>query len=103
MMKRKDIQSLVVYRILKCVESCNSYHINHVMGQIKSLVVVLNDGDISFNTEDIREVLTAAGIPWKPHPDNPKNGWYIPRGWLKKRGFKVSQHGSVSHPKFNDW
>jgi hypothetical protein len=100
MLSRDEIQCLVFMRLLVCSESCNSFHINQVDGQIRALLCVLNDGKVIQPGGDARMVLDTAGIPWKP---NGPTGWYVDDDWLRERGCKVDVYGIVSHPKLGAW
>lgn len=101
MLTKEEIQVLIVKRLMAACDSCNSHHINHVEGQIRALLAVLNDGKKSPSDGDCRGVLTAAGVPWEPHPDDPA-GWNVPNAWLEERGCKIDGN-RVSHPKLAEW
>lgn len=100
MLTKEEIQVLVVLRIFAALDSCNSYHANHVHGQIKALVAVLNGGE-PIESEKAVDYLDAAGIPTKPHPES-KDGFVIPSDWLVERGC-IIEGTRISHPNFKRW
>lgn len=104
MLTKEETEALLLVRILACAESCNSFHINHVSGQIRALASVLKDGESppSFG-DDIGEVLDWVGIPYT------RDGAYIHwhTEWLESRGFVVTHDpdgdetkDEIDHPKF---
>lgn len=101
MLTHDEIQVLVVIRLMAACDSCNSRHINHVEGQLRGLLAVLNDGKKFDSDGDCRAVLDAAGIPWTPHPKDDK-GWSVPNDWLAKRGCTI-EGNNVFHPKLMEW
>jgi hypothetical protein len=95
-----EVQVLLVARIQAVLESCNSHHINHVEGQIKALLAVLNNGEIpDYDVEDVRSILDAAGIP---HVKT-RTGWEVPEAWMEKHGATINEDGIVDHPKLGEW
>lgn len=83
MLSKEKLRKLIYQRIKVCVESCNSYHQNHVQGQIRGMIAVLNDGKLPPVTEKTGDLYTAAGIPWT-QIDN--DTVCVPESWLEKHG-----------------
>jgi hypothetical protein len=101
MLTEGEVRVLIVKRLMAACDSCNSYHINHVEGQIRGLLAVLNDGKKFDSDGDCRRILEAAGIPWEPHPKD-ENGWRVPDEWFAQHGATVNGD-DVDHPKLTEW
>lgn len=103
MLTKEETEVLLVLRILAAHDSCNSYHINHVEGQIRALTAVLTGGESPPTGSDTIVYLDAVGIPWGPHPDSPDGGgWNIEEQWFLDRGCEF-EDGRITHPKFGSW
>jgi len=79
MLTEPQIKALLVARIIACTDSCNSFHINHVSGQIRALLAVLTDGSHPTTSSDTPTILRLAGIPFTLDDD----GWEVDDEWLK--------------------
>lgn len=84
MLTEKQIRGLIVERFLVACESCNSYHRNHVSGQIRALCAVLTEKPPpSTGDGDFQALFEAAGIPFTML----KGGFIFPNEWLAEHGF----------------
>ncbi len=97
MMTREQVEALLVMRIVARQDNCNSYHGNHVDGQIRALVAVLT-GQTPPKFDTVYEIFDLVGIPY----DRDENGWSLPDEWLKQRGFGVP-HDDYIHPDIKGW
>jgi hypothetical protein len=94
-----DLRILIFLRSEAASESCNSYHINRVEGQIQGLLAALI-GKYPGVLSTVDDVFTAAGIPFS------KDGNFITYDdeWLTKMGFEFDDEDVHGHPKFpNHW
>lgn len=105
MLDAEQVRALIVARIDSTAGSCNSYHIGHVMGQLRALVAVLNDGKPgpANSDDDLRRILREAKIPFRDQPDNRID---FPPDWLIEHGFEISgdstdPNSKISHPVFS--
>lgn len=104
MLTREEIQALIVHRVFACCASCNSHHITTVIGQIRGLLAVLNDGEtiLGHEADFAWNVLEAAGVP---HTRD-GNGWQVPDEWMLAAGFRpdsLAEGSTPSHPKFKNF
>lgn len=98
MLTKHDIEALLVWRIWKCSQSCNSAHISQVIGQIEGLAAVLRDG-VPCRADDIGAILAHVGIPFM-QPDIGKIEFDGP--WMADHGFVLDEKtDTYSHPRFD--
>jgi len=101
-MDKEELKAMLVARIYICCTSCNSYHINHVEGQIRALLSAVTDGASPMSLQHNRPalVLKEAGIPFT----ETKEGAEIDEQWLKDHGFtNTSGKQTPNHPKYSHW
>lgn len=103
MMTQSEIETLLIFRVETWLLSCNSHHQTTVAGQIQGLLAGLT-GKRPPRIEDPRDVLDAAGIPYKTIP----GGFEYDDDWLLAHGF-VFEPGSEPedlrqcHPSHENW
>ena len=88
----EEIKALIVYRMGKFEESCNSHHKGCVLQQIRALTSVLFDGEP-----------TDGGTPYDlcKMLDIPVDDDGVTEEWMLAHGFE-DREGS-SHEKFGGW
>lgn len=101
MLTEEQVKSLLVVRVMACLGSCNSHHINHCEGQIRALLAVLT-GKRPPRVTDAVQTLTLAGIPCR---DDGEGGFVLDDDWLEAHGFTFTrgEDDDVSHPDFPKW
>lgn len=109
MLTADQVRALIVTRIVDTSDSCNSYHLGHVSGQLRALVAVLNDGTPAHAhcCDDLRDLLRAAQIPYRDLPGGEID--FLPE-WLVEHGFEIDgdpddPDSTIRHPVFSeiDW
>ena len=99
-MHAEQIRALIVCRLETAAESCNSYHRNHVLGQIRGLIGVLADGACPPVFEyEYTEILRAAGIPFT----EVSGGFEFDSAWLKAHGFELDAAEQIKRKPFPSW
>lgn len=96
-MNKEEIKSLLLTRVAAWSDSCNSYHCNHVEGQIRALVSIINDGKVTPSGLDVSDILKLAKIPYTKN----EKGCSVDDEWLEAHGFTDFQ--TYEHPKFSGW
>lgn len=100
MLNEKEIKALLLCRIEAVSDSCNSYHINHVSGQIRALISVIT-GEIPPITEDTADIFDILKIPYETGDDGRLE---VPDSWLLDHGFDAPKDKKIHHPRFsNGW
>lgn len=103
MLSEEEIRNLIIHRVFAAANSCSSYHINHVEGQIKALLVVLTGkSPEDIDSSNCIAILQTAGVPVVAKD----GGWAIDTEWLEARGFDCGNGGmdvSISHPEIVGW
>jgi hypothetical protein len=64
MLNENEIKAMIILRAQAACDSCNSFHITRVEGQLQGLVFALT-GDLISRTDDVPTVLKAAGIKYE--------------------------------------
>jgi hypothetical protein len=103
MLTKELIQVLIIKRLIKGCDSCNSYYLDIIQEHIRILLTVLNDGKkySGHFLDSCTNVLDEAGIPWNPLGED---GWDVPNEWLVERGCTISEKdGIISHPQLLEW
>ena len=95
MLTEKEIRALIVWRIARCSESCNSFHINHVDGQIRGLTAVLNNGVPIHSRATTMDVLDYIGVPYTMDGDEV----LFSDEWMQEHGFTDD---NMRHDTFGD-
>lgn len=72
------VRATIVARAGACSDSCNSHHINHVLGQIRGLAWALLGRDIG-DCCNVGDVFSACGIPFEIGADDKVS---VPSAWL---------------------
>jgi hypothetical protein len=93
------IRALVVWRARVCAESCNSYHRNHVGGQIRGLVWALLGRDPGALV-DCRELFAACGVPFTSHGEQVEvhEEWLVAHGLDPETWCPVRRAGAPTTP-----
>jgi hypothetical protein len=103
MLTKKQIKALIVIRSIACTKSCNSHHINHVMGQVRALASVLKGVEPpQFNT--LMEAFDFCDISYGLNPNGTVG---FPSKWLERHGFIVDEKHAdgfrYKDPSFGSW
>ena len=109
MLNQKDLEALIVCRLLSTADSCNSHHINHVMGQLRALAAVLKDGERppSHFDYDLTILLDFCDIP---HTIDEEHNIHWDREWMEDHGFIITpdpggdpDKDKIEHPLKRNW
>ena len=97
MLTEEEVRSLLACRVQVCSKSCNRGTINHIDGQIRALLAVLN-GVPPPGVEDgsTAEVFLAAGIPFTDDGERV----LVDPAWLAAHGFDLYVD-NLHHPRFS--
>jgi len=81
----EKVKALVVRRIFKVLDSCNSFYSNHQRGVIRGMVWALT-GEDPGDPESAATILKILGIPIRESGQE----FMIDPDWQTKHGFKVT-------------
>lgn len=99
MLSENEIRVLIAKRVIAACDSCNSFHIGHVEGQIRGLLAVLLDGRKVDLAGNVTQIFDIAGIPYSMREDG---GWDVPEEWMRANGCTL-EGDTITHPKLLEW